>query len=641
MTAEALNAPPRRIQWGTLAIRARDFLTEAVIQRRIWRRIYPGLMHTLIFAGVTIQVLGTAINLMQMQLFIPFVELGFPRGGLYLAYELVMDLAGGAIFAGVLMAAFRRLVLRPKYLETRWDDWYALGLLFLVPFLGFTLEGLRIHAAKPGWAAWSPVGRWVAWTMGGMPKETAVAAHGVLFWVHMVAGLVFIASIPFTKLRHLIATPLNVILHPLRKESALEKIENIEEAETLGVGQISEFQPWQLLSFDACVRCGRCEDMCPAAISGMPFSPRQFIQSLRGVMVEQLIQPNGNGNGHQPGEEVLLMESLGEEAAWYCTTCGACVMNCPAFVHPPSAIVDLRRYQALTAGNAPKSVALAMRNLERQGNPWGMPAPDRTAWMEGLDVPILEPGQEVDVLFFAGCALAYDDRNKKVAQALVRLLKAAGVSFATLGDAEACCGETARRLGYEYNFQVLAEQNIETLKAYRFKRIVTACPHCFNTLKHEYPQFGGEYEVLHYTELLSELASPSPLVERGPGGEAKVAYHDSCYLGRYNAIYGPPRQLLDAAGVDRVEMPRARASSFCCGGGGGQMWMETDPNTRINQRRLDDALQARADVVATACPYCLIMFDDAIRSRGVGDQVQVMDIAEILAARLEPVGGGD
>ena len=324
-----------------------------------------------------------------------------------------------------------------------------------------------------------------------------------------------------------------------------------------------------------------------------------------------------------------------QEYAWACTTCGACIERCPGFINPVDEIIDLRRYQALTTGQIPKSVADTLRNMERQGNPWGMPAEDRMAWAEGLDVRELAPGEETDVLLFIGCAGAYDDRNKKVTRSFIKLLQRADVDFAVLGYDEICCGETARRLGHEYLFQVYAEQNIEAFNQVKFKKIVTQCPHCFNTLRNEYPQMGGDYPVLHYTEFLAELDLASAgLSPNGNGIQGRVSYHDSCYLGRYNKIYKQPRQLLKDVRIEQTELPRNHDQSFCCGGGGGQMWMETDASTRINHRRLDDAIQAEADIVATACPYCMLMFDDAIRSRATGEQIQVMDIAEILEKQL-------
>jgi Fe-S oxidoreductase len=610
-----------------------DVFVNAVLQVRIWDKPYAGIMHVLIFAGVTIQVLGTFINLTQMQLFIPLLELPFPRGSGYLIFELVMDLAGIAILLGVLMALFRRLVMRPKYLESKWDDYYALILLALIPLAGFMIEGARILAAAPIWAAWSPIGNQVANLMRavGMTPEAAAGAHRFLVYAHILLGLALVASIPFTKLRHLIYTPLNIGLKPDRKSSTLEKIDDIDEAELLGVGKVTEFTSQQLLSFDACVSCGRCEDVCPVAFSGMPYSPREFIQSMRQAMISSLVNPNGNGHK----DEEMLGNAIPEETPWYCTTCGACLDRCPAFVNPIDEIIDLRRYQVLTTGKMPKSIGDVMRNMERQGNPWGMPPEDRIAWADGLDVRELMPGDETDVLLFLGCAYAYDERNKKVAQAVVQLLKQAKVDFGVLGLDEMCCGETSRRLGHEYLFQMMVEQNLETFGSIKFNRIVSACPHCYNTLKNEYPQFGAQFQVQHLTEFLVELQIlENTSSTNGNGTKGRVAFHDSCYLGRYNQVYEQPRQLLSQAEVDQVEMDRQGENSFCCGGGGGQMWMETDPNTRINQRRLSEAIDAGADVVATACPYCLLMFDDAIRSKGLGDQIQVVDVAEVIADHL-------
>jgi Fe-S oxidoreductase/nitrate reductase gamma subunit len=605
-----------------------DFFVHILAQVRILKKAYPGIMHFMIFWGVTIQVLGTIINILNMKLFIPWVTT-FPRNGWYLGYELVMDIAGAFILLGVLMAAFRRYVLRPKTLETHWDDTVALALLFLIAFVGFTNEGIRLMVTNPPWAAWSPVGNWVAGIMRatGFPVAEAAAVHDALVYTHVILALLLVGSIPFTKMRHLVNTPLNILVRPSRKVGELAKIEDIETTEILGVGKVAEFTPQQLLSFDACLRCGRCEEACPAIYSGMPYSPRDLIQTLRKTMIGGLV------TGELKPDAEIMGTVMTEEYPWYCTTCGACLVKCPAFINPVDEVVDLRRYQLLTTGKMPKSVGDTMRNMERQGNPWGMPPENRMAWAEGLNVRELAPGEQTDVLLFTGCAAAFDERNKKVTRAFVKLMQKAGVDFAVLGFDETCCGETARRMGHEYIFQEFAKQNIETFGKVKFNRIVTACPHCFNTLKNEYPQMGGDYEVLHYSELLAKLdLTPSPSPE---GRGEKVTFHDSCYLGRYNNIYAEPRALLDKAGVNRVEMARKGENSFCCGGGGGGMWLETDANTRINHRRLQDALDAKAEVVATACPYCLLMFDDAIRSKGIGEQIKVMDIAEVLVAQME------
>jgi len=636
MTAQATAQPNPKTTWQTIRIamvkalpRIRDFFVHALIQVRVLKKAYPAVMHKLIYIGVTIQVIGTIILLLNMLLFFPWT-ITFPRGTADLIYELVMDIAGVMILAGVIMAFFRRLVLRPKTLESRWDDYYALILLALIPLLGFTMEGTRLLATNSPWAAWSPVGNLLAGWMGalGMTAQGATQLHDILWWVHAGVALLLVASIPFTKMRHLVNIPLNVIFHPLRKPAAIEKIENIDTAEVLGVGKISEFTSQQLLSFDACVNCGRCEEACPANISGMTYSPRTFIQTLRKTMVESLVTSKGKSN------QELFAEAFSEAYPWQCTTCGACISRCPAFVNPVDEIIDMRRYQALTTGKVPKSVADTLRNIERQGNPWGIPAQDRLNWSDGLNLRELAPGDETDVLFFVGCASAYDDRNKKVARSFVHLLQKANVNFGVLGFDETCCGENARRMGNEYLFQVFAEQNLEAMGKVKFNRIVTQCPHCFNTLKNEYPQFGSSYRVQHYTEFLTELSLTNGISPNGNGLKGRLAYHDSCYLGRYNQIYKAPRQLLKDAKLEPVELSRKGENSFCCGGGGGQSWMETDPNTRINHRRLAEVLQAKADVVATACPYCMLMFDDAIRSKGLGEQVQVMDISEILEKQL-------
>lgn len=621
---QALKDPAR---WRKFFTYLSDFLANAVLQLRIYKKLYPGLMHALIFWGVTLQVLGTAINLMQMQLFIPFVELPFPRGGLYLAFELVMDMAGVAILLGVSLALFRRLVQRPKTLETRWDDLAALALLALIPLAGFTLESLRLVATTPPWSAWSPVGSSLAAGLQalGVTPEWATAAHDGFFWGHAALALTLVGSIPFTKLRHLVFTPLNVLLRERRKAGELQPIENIDEAELLGVGKVSEFTPRQLLSFDACVRCGRCEEACPASASGMPFTPRLLVQSLRQAMLDSLGKPNGKA-------EHLLDEHVPEEAIWSCTTCGACQASCPAFVNAIDEIVDMRRYRVLTTGKLPKSVADMLRNMERQGNPWGIPADERLAWIEELQLRELAPGESTDVLFFMGCAATFDERNKKSARAFVHLLRTIGADVAVLGLDEMCCGECARRLGHEALFQEFARQNIETLSKVSYKHIVTQCPHCYNTLKNEYRQFGANLAIQHYTEYLAEHAAALPVVS--PNGAQPVVYHDSCYLGRYNQVYRQPRQVLENADVHLVEMQKHGEGSFCCGGGGGQMWMETNPNTRINHRRLEQALETNASTIATACPYCLLMFDDAVRSKGLGEKLEVVDIAEILEKRL-------
>jgi Fe-S oxidoreductase/nitrate reductase gamma subunit len=588
-------------------------------------------MHFLLFWGVTIQVLGTAISLMQFELFLPFT-LPFPREGVYLGFELIMDAAGGMIYLGVGMALFRRLVLRPEALPSTWDDWYSLLLLLLIPTLGYITEGLRLLSVSPAWEPWSPIGSAFARLLAGigLNEATVVTARPYLFWLHAVSGLVFLASIPFTKLRHLITGPLNMLLRSDRHPGSFALIDNIEQAEKLGVGQVDEFEPQTLLSFDACVQCGRCQEVCPSAISGMPYSPRALIKSLRDNLHNALVW------SQSAPDTSVFGAGIDTDLPWLCTTCGACVDACPMFLNPVESIIELRRYLTLTTGEVPGPVGETLTQMERYGNPWGLPPEQRAPWIKELDLPVLEPSGECDVLLFLGCAFAYDGRNQQVGEGLTLLLREAEVDFALLGSAEMCCGETARRLGHEYVFQVMAEENIAMLNSLKFERLVTPCAHCFNSFKNEYPPLGGEFPVLHHTELLSELVRGGSLFPGGKAAESVFTYHDSCYLGRYNQIYDAPRQVLDALSAGQiVELERSRESGFCCGGGGGHMWMETDPNTRINQQRLAEVLNADgADTVVTACPYCMIMFEDAVRSRGIGDEISVKDVAEVLLSGL-------
>jgi Fe-S oxidoreductase/nitrate reductase gamma subunit len=635
MTAEIVSnekAPVTRrkwqLDWGKAWEGTKDILVHAFVQLRIWKKAYGGIMHFLIFWGVMIQVVGTAINIQQMALFTPWV-LTFPRQGWYLTYEFLMDLGGAFILVGVSMAFVRRLVLKPSYLGSKWDDYYVLTMFALIAIVGFFNESMRLISAAPAWRNWSFLGNLLARGLEslGVSRELAFRLQPVFLLTHIGLAVTLTASLPFTKLRHLIFAPLNLIMRPRRKMGALEKIENIEEAEVLGTTKIEEFNSQQLLSFEACLDCGRCEDVCPATIAGMKYSPRTLIQSLRSFFATELVPA-------YQGEHADLTQDSVKEDLWACTTCGACLTRCPVLINPPEQVVELRRSQVLTTGQMSKQVGDTLRNFERQGNPWGMPPEDRMKWAEGLEVRELAAGDEVEVLLYIGCAGAYDDRNKKVTRAFVKLLQKAKVNFGVLGYDEMCCGETARRMGHEYLFQVFAEQNIELFSSVKFKRIVTQCPHCFNTLKNEYPQMGGNYEVLHYTEFLKELTSAGNLIINNNGsegtGSSRLAYHDSCYLGRYNGIFDAPRDLLDLAKTNRFELGRHEENSFCCGAGGGGMWVETDPNTRINQTRLQQALDTKTEVVATACPYCLIMLEDAIRSKGVGEEIRVMDIAEVL-----------
>jgi Fe-S oxidoreductase/nitrate reductase gamma subunit len=609
----------------------KELVLHALIQDRVIKKIYPGIMHFLLFWGFAIQIVGTIISILQYQLFTPFI-ITFPRNGTYIGFELIMDLAGIMILLGGCMALFRRIVTRPKFLETRWDDWYAIGMVFLIPILGFCSEGFRIYASQPEWRNWAPVGNLFAsfFSIFNIHQQAYDAFHQTFLWTHIGSALVLIGSIPFTKMRHLINGPLNIIFRPERPTAALEPIMDIEEAEKLGAGEVDEFRSILMLDFDACVQCGRCEDVCPSTFSGMPYSPRVLIRDIRDAMHASLISSNGAGSGK------LLGDVMQTDYPWYCTTCGACIEVCPLFVNPVDSVIELRRYLTLTTGDIPGAVGDTLTGMERRGHPWSMPKENHATYAKELGVKVVQPGDEVDILLFLGCAYGYDTRSQQAGRALIKILQQANVDFGILGPAEACCGETARRLGHEYLFQVMAKENIATFDSVTFNHIVTPCAHCFSTFKNEYPQFGGNYSVMHHTEFLAEIVREGRIKLQENGEDQVFSYHDSCYLGRYNKIYDEPRSILHSIpDLNLTELPRSKQNAFCCGGGGGHMWMEIDPATRINHRRLDEIIkQAHADTIVTACPYCLIMFEDAISSKGIGESVHAKDISEIIKEHM-------
>jgi Fe-S oxidoreductase len=420
----------------------------------------------------------------------------------------------------------------------------------------------------------------------------------------------------------------------LKQKGALNPIPNFEEAETYGAKEIFELTWKQLLDLEACTNCGRCQDHCPAHLSQKPLSPKKVIQDLK-------------GNLHQRGRPLLWGGSVREEASnsigggivsedslWACTFCLNCSEQCPVFIPSYDKIIEMRRYLVLMEARYPSEVREVFRNMERKSNPWGIEKGIRSDWAKDWDVKTLAQDPEVELLYYPGCFKGFDDRNKKVAISMVKILRRVGVKFGILGSEEGCCGDPARRIGNEYLYKMLAEANIETMKRYRVKKILTTCPHCYNTLKNEYPQFGGDFEVLHQTEFLNDLILQNRLNMREID-PTTVVYHDSCYLGRYNNIYEPPRRILSSIpGLQLKEMERSHYRSFCCGGGGGRMWMEEHLGKKINEMRIDQAIKLRVDVIATACPYCTTMLTDGVKARGVEEQVRVLDIAELLEKSL-------
>jgi Fe-S oxidoreductase len=411
----------------------------------------------------------------------------------------------------------------------------------------------------------------------------------------------------------------------------IKPIPNFEETETYGVSDITQFTWKQLLDLEACTRCGRCQDNCPAHLTEKPLSPKKVIQDLKTHLLEKkgimFLRGAPQTNGGSPS---LIGELISEDTLWACTMCLNCYEQCPVFIPSFDKILEMRRNLVLMESRYPGEIRDVFRAMERKGNPWGVEKNLRADWTQAMGVKTLAEDPEVEWLYFPGCFKGFDDRNKKVAISVVKILQRAGVKFGVLGLEEGCCGDPARRIGNEYLFMTLAQKNIDVFNRYKIKKILTTCPHCFNTLKYEYPQFGGNFEVVHQTELINSLLDQRKIkLKEGPS--LNVTYHDSCYLGRCHQIYEPPRQILRAIpGVRLKEMERSRHRSFCCGGGGGRMWMEEHLGKRINERRVEQALEVKPDIIATACPYCLTMFEDGVKAKGMEESVKVLDIAELL-----------
>ena len=613
-------------RWDRLPERLGLLVRHALLQGRTLTQRYPGVMHALMFWGFCVLFLGTVLATIDYDILWAPLGVKLLKGPFYLAYEVSLDFFGLFFVIGLAIALVRRFVQRPQRIDPTPHFAFALALLLVINVTGFVVEACRLAVVQPWWGPWSPVG----WALGrgllalGLTEPALRGLHLGLWVFHFVVAFVFIAIIPYSYFIHLVTTPLNTFFAKLRPAGALLPIANIEEAESLGVSRMEEFSWKRRLDFDACTLCGRCQAACPAYLAGTPLSPKQIILKLRGLMHS----PSG-GNGRAIHGETITAVEL-----WSCTTCYACVEACPAFIDIVDTIVDLRRYLALSEGALPGTAGPSLQNMQRAGNPWGLPAADRLAWAEGLDVPRLAEGQEVEYLYWVGCSASYDRRNQAIARAVVRVLKAAGVSFAVMAE-EKCNGDAARRLGEEYAYQTLAAENIENLKRYRFRTVVTACPHCFNTIGHEYRQFGGDFTVRHHSDVIAELVRAGRLRLTRARDEL-LTYHDSCYLGRYNGLFEPPRDTLKAIpGLRLVEMPRSRNKGLCCGGGGGHMWMEVRGERRINEIRVEEAMATGARTVGTACPFCMAMVDLGRKVKGAEESLQVKDIAELVAEALE------
>jgi Fe-S oxidoreductase len=618
-----------------------DFVLYVLGQRKLIKspNRFAGAIHATIFWGFLIITLGT-IQLIGSGLFPGFLLPAVGNDPLYMA---LLDLMIIAVLVAVALATYRRLVLRPYRLTTKADAWIILGLITTLMVSLILTEAFGIVAHPSSLAKWSFIGNAVGGLFMGMNHDTANALFGLFWWIHVLTVLVFLVYLPSSKHLHILTAPFSVFFRPSTPKGALAPIRDIEEQEHFGVGKLEQFGWKHLLDSFACTECGRCDRGCPALLSGKPLSPKEVVLNIKyGLFDEADTLLTGKGT-NLDGQKPLIGGRIQDETLWSCTTCRWCVEACPVFIEHVPKILDMRRNLVLEEARFPAEVQPVFANLEKNGNPWPYPKKQRGAWAKELDVPtmadVAASGEQIDVLYFMGCMGSYDQRNKKVASAIVTLLKAAGVKFAILGKEEVCNGDPARRIGNEYLYQTLAEQNITTLNEYGVKKVLTACAHCFNTIKNEYPQFGGNYEVVHHTEFIAELVAAGRLTLDKPV-ESTMTFHDPCYLGRYNDVYEPQRNVLRSLPMANVvEMERSRRTSFCCGGGGGRSFMEEQTGRRISHLRIEQAMAVQPDTIVAACPFCTTMFEDGIKGKEVEGRIQVRDFAEVVAGALaEPAG---
>ena len=590
---------------------------------------WPGLMHATIFWGFVILTLGT------VEFFGRGVTESFslPLLSETAPYLILEDLFSVLVIVAVGYAMFRRLVTRPRRLNLSTEANVILLLILGLMVTDLVADAGRIVLAPAPSDHFQVAGQAVAHALASMPPAGVTAIFHLAWWLHAATLLGFLVLLLYSKHLHILVSPLNVFFSSLEPKGQARNVD-LENSETFGVGSLTDLAWKDLFDTYNCTECGRCTSRCPANMSGKELDPKWLILHLRERLFNEAPALLGQ-TGAQTPQTALVGDVIHDNVLWACTTCRWCVDACPVFIEHVPKIVDMRRWLVLTESRFPAELQPAFRNLETNGNPWQMSWETRAEWAKDLGVRQMADVHEAEYLYWVGCYGSFDERNKKVARALVRVLQAAGVDFAILGNEEKCTGEPARRLGHEYLYQTLAQGNIETLKRYKFQTIVTACPHCFNTIRNEYPQFDGHFRVVHHTQLMDELLRSGRL-QPAPRDNERITYHDACNLGRYNDIYDEPRRVL--AGVTRgslVEMKMNRSKGFCCGGGGGRAWVEEHEGRRVNQLRVEQAMEVKPDVLASACPFCLTMFEDGVKAKEVGDTIKTRDIAELLADRLE------
>ncbi len=624
-----------RPDWNLIWKRIGEVIGKAVFFQPVFR-FRPGvsLLHAFIGWGLLVYLL---INLTDVIYAYTGFKLLYNIGSVGNIYRLIADFFGVAIMVGMASLAFRRYVLQPPHLSTRQSTFLnpkaRTGILrdsAIVTTTFFTHNLMRMleesfYLALQGRVdPWQPFISTAASSWSMLDANTLVIAEHVAFWLSIGAVVAFLPYFPYSKHIHLFFAPINFALKPERKSIGQLDFINLDDQsiEQFGAATMKDLGWEQIMDAYACIMCFRCQEVCPAYSTGKVLSPAA-------LEINKRYHLNYGG-----ATDVPMLNLISEEAVWACTSCGACVDICPVGNEPMRDILDIRRNLTMMESKFPKQLENAFKGMERNANPWNISQSDRMKWAEELNVPTIEKNPEPDILWWVGCAPATDSRAQKTAQAFAKILNAAGVNFAVLGQNEACNGDPARRAGREDIFFGLASANVELLNEVKPKRIVTTCPHCLHTIKNEYPAFGGNYTVIHHTQFINELVGAGKISMSQEDDHMKVTFHDPCYLGRHNKIFDAPRETLSSTGVMTIEMPRNSAKSFCCGAGGAQMWKEEENGTiRVNEARFKEAKETGANTLAVGCPFCMIMLSDA--SRADGGSVQVKDVAELVAERMK------
>ena len=664
---------------GHIKERLKNMVTIALGQKRLVGRKKEwaaGFMHAMIFWGFCI-LLIRSLNLYGEGFVkgfqLPFFGDGSILGYLYIA---VKDFMEGIVLLMVIYAFYRRLIVKPERLHNTWEAYFVLGMIGVLMISDLLLDGARYNLIvlhnNPGHLhffnnpaygsefAWTPVSVGAASLISGLSASVNQGILVVMFWLHITTQLTFLNFLPLGKHFHVITALPNVFLksldYPHEKTKLLDlEDESVWEDESLGINHIHQLNWKQGLDLYTCTECGRCREVCPTYITDKPLNLHDFNDTLKAELFENAdnliqraklsatLQEDGDAEKNEEikaqmaelnSKKQLVGDVISLDTLWACTTCRACEQVCPVTIEHVPRIMAMRQGQALMAGEYPQELNVAFKGLERNGNPWGIGYDKRAEWADGLDVKTMAQDSDVEYLLWVGCAGSFDDRSKKVSISLVKILQKANISFAILGVEEKCTGDLARRSGNEMIYQMMAQENIETLNNYKVKKIIAACPHCLNTLKNEYPQMGGNYEVIHHTQFIDELIK-SGKITLNKSFQGSLTYHDPCYLGRYNSVYDQPRSILKSISTDGFkELDRHGQESFCCGAGGGRMWMEETIGKRINVERSEEIVGRQVDTVAVACPFCMTMIEDGMKELDKDEEIKTQDIAELVADNM-------